>query len=550
MPTANMRSRTPSCQGRWPTRRSFMRVPGRRDACRFQWPLIVFLAAQPLASAMQESPQVFRTEAVGVVVDAVARDAHGHLLRCLAKSDFTIFEDGKEQQIQGFEIVGSATCDSAIQSPPERNRAAVHATTTPPVTAIVFEELGPDARAAAFRAAQAFVRDRRLDTEFVGVFTLDFALHPIVPYTRDDKPILEGIRRAATRPGCPESVTGIIMNADAGSGCSGALGEVKVKQTLAGLRMVVRTLALFPGRKNVLLFSEGFRVSTGESAVDRLEGLLEAANQRGVTFHAIDAVGLRAIDGRQDTRQRLSAYSGVQNGPGGLATTSQDPNTLLALDPTIALARLADGTGGEFVQDTNGLDAAVRQLAGEMHDYYRLNYRPTDQSTNRRYHRITVKVSVPGAIVRARSGYYAPGPGSKDLPTLQPSTVAPHLILDSGATPHDFTLTTALRKSKELEVHADVSAGDLTFNNVDGQFEAGVTILVRAIDSDKQVLAAASDSFALRGPAEELPASQARTVQFSKTLPLRNARTIELVAYDIFGQRAAVERYDANKIPR
>jgi hypothetical protein len=162
-----------------------------------------------------------------------------------------------------------------------------------------------------------------------------------------------------------------------------------------------------------------------------------------------------------------------------------------------------------------------------MHDYYRLSYHPTDQSSNRRYHRITVKVSVPGAIVRARSGYYAPGPGSRDLPTLQPATVAPHLILDSGATPHDFTLTTALRRSKEFEVRADVSAGDLTFKNADGQFEAGVTILVRAIDSDKQVLAAASDSFALRGPAEGLPAARAVLEDSSaKECPNHRARRV------------------------
>jgi hypothetical protein len=33
---------------------------------------------------------MFRTEAVGVVVDAVARDGHGALLRCLSKSDFSV----------------------------------------------------------------------------------------------------------------------------------------------------------------------------------------------------------------------------------------------------------------------------------------------------------------------------------------------------------------------------------------------------------------------------------------------------------------------------
>ena len=164
----------------------------RRISCRARtaqcWSFLVlfvmFAVGHYRALAVQDSSQVFRTEAVGVVVDAVVRDAHGRLLRCLSKSDFSVTEDGKEQQIQGFELAGSQACGNPTSDASERKPVAMEATTPPQVTAIVFEELGPDARAAAFRAAQVFVRDRRLETEFVGVYTLDFAIHTIVPYTQ------------------------------------------------------------------------------------------------------------------------------------------------------------------------------------------------------------------------------------------------------------------------------------------------------------------------------------------------------------------------------
>jgi VWFA-related protein len=231
---------------------------------------------------MQDGSQVFRTEAVGVVVDVVVRDAQGRLLRCLSKSDFSVSVDAKEQHVQGFEIVGSRACENAIASETERNRVPLDVATAPPVTAIIFEELGPEARASAFRAAQAFIRERRADTEFVGVFTLDSAIHSVVPYTRDEIALLDGVRRAAMRPGCPESVTGLVPNADAGTGCAAqGSGEINVKQTLSGLHAVVKTLALLPGRKNVLLFTEGFRVSTADSAVDRLEALIDTASTHG-----------------------------------------------------------------------------------------------------------------------------------------------------------------------------------------------------------------------------------------------------------------------------
>jgi VWFA-related protein len=505
----------------------------------------MFAGGRYRSFAVQDGSQAFRTEAVGVVVDAVVRDAHGRLLRCLSKSDFSVTEDGKEQQIQGFELVGSHACGDPPSNASERKPVAMEATTPPQVTAIVFEELGSDARAAAFRAAQVFVRDRRLETEFVGVYTLDLAIHTIVPYTRDQAALLDGVRRAAMRPGCPEAVTGIIANADAGPYCDGGgTGERKGNATISGLQSVVRTLALLPGRKNILLFSEGFRISTADSAIDRLENLIAASNQRGVTFHTIDAVGLRAVDGRQETRQRLSKYVGGPDTPGVLTPGKEDANALLTLDPTAALARLADGTGGEFVEDTNDLDAAVRQLTGEMHDYYRLSYRPTDQMSNRRYRHIAVKVSVPGAVVRTRSGYSVDSERGRDAPLLQPSSVAPHLILDSATAPHDFEMTTSLHSTgRELEVRASVAATGLTFREADGHFEGAVTILARAIGQDKKVLAAASDSFALKGPSEGLAAARTRTIQFAKALSVKNARTVEIVAYDVLGQRASVERH-------
>jgi VWFA-related protein len=503
------------------------------------------------AFSVQDSTQLFRSEAIGVVVDAVVRDAHGRFLRCLSKRDFRVTEDGKEQQIEGFEFVAAAACGSATSTSGEEKSVAEEVITSSPVTAIVFEELGPEARAAAFRSAQVFVRERMLETEFVGVFTLDFAIHTIVPYTRDRAAALEGIRQAAMRPGCPQRVNGLITGADEAVSCAGEIGEAKVKATLAGLQAVVRTLSALPGRKNVLLFSQGFTISTAESANDRLEQLIAVGNQRGVTFQAIDAVGLRAVDGRQATRQRLSSYTGGANGAGGLVTTKEDPNALLGMDPTATLDRLADGTGGEFVHDTNDLENAIRQLAGEMHEYYRLSYRPSDQSSTRREHRIAINVSLPGAVVRTRTAYYTGPERDREAHVLGPAEVSPHLILDSGSTFYDFEMKTALNGTgRNVEVRASVPAAGLTFRSDAGRFGAAVTVLARAIGRDKNVIASASDSFTLSGPTEGLPAARDRTIQFAKTLTVKNAATIEVIAYDVLGRRASVERHDVSRPER
>jgi VWFA-related protein len=284
--------------------------------------LAISIGATSERTMAQETEPRFRTEAEAVVVDAVVRDAAGHPIRCLSKADFRLVEDGIEQQIATFESVGSADCPN-VPSTGGQNRAALEASTPVPVTAIVFHELGPGARAAAFRAARAFVGEHRARGEFVGVFALDFAVHTMTPYTRDESVVLTALRRAAMRPGCPETVTGTIANAEGAPACPGSVGEITAKATLSSLQAVVRSLAPLPGRKNVLVFSEGFRISTGESAVDQLNALGAMANQYAVTLHTIDAAGLRTMDWRQEARRRLSSYAGGEQGPGGLATKKQ-----------------------------------------------------------------------------------------------------------------------------------------------------------------------------------------------------------------------------------
>src|SRR5271157_4096041 len=50
----------------------------------------------------QQAPGVIRTEARVVLVDAVVTDKQGHYVGDLARKDFKVFEDGKEQILKSF----------------------------------------------------------------------------------------------------------------------------------------------------------------------------------------------------------------------------------------------------------------------------------------------------------------------------------------------------------------------------------------------------------------------------------------------------------------
>jgi VWFA-related protein len=522
------------------------------------------LAAASLAGAMsvdlpilatddQQTQGRFGATAVGIVVDATVRDTSGKPVPCLEASQFEVFEDGVPQRISSFEAVDMPGCGTAQATTPSApSPLLTRAISTPPlVTALVFEELGPEARIAAWRAATIFVEEGRRPGEFVGVFVLERALHSMAAYTRDKASLLTALRRAAMRPGCPIEVQAEIASAAFPSECRGGLSaQGRANDTLRGLQAVVRTLTALPGRKNIVLFSEGFAVPTETNAIDLFQHLTSGANQATITFHAVDAAGLRLASGSAETRRKLRGYTGGIDETGNIKD-KENTSDLLAGDPTAYLERLASDTGGQYVSHTNDLDGAVRRLTVDMRDYYRLTYSPTNDTQDGRYRSIKVNVSVPGVVVRSRTGYLA-GPG-RATPVVVPHELAPHLLLDADDLPKDFPFSCeASVNPPDVTIAATVTGDALTFT-VDpssGRFEGGLTVLARVRGKDQRVLAATSETFSLSGPREQLAAAQGRALRFSKQLASAGAETLEVVAYDVLGRRASAQRFKVKALPK
>jgi hypothetical protein len=291
-------------------------------------------------------------------------------------------------------------------------------------------------------------------------------------------------------------------------------------------------------------------VPTDSNAIDIFERLTSGANRATVTFHTVDAAGLRPASGSADVRRKLGTYTGGIGETGG-PKKKLDAAGLLGSDPTTFLERLARDTGGQYISNTNGIGEAVRRLTADMRDYYRLTYTPTSTALDGRYRSITVKVRVPGAVVTSRNGYHAtPRPAS---PMVVPHDVAPHVLLDAEKLPGDFALTceNALTSSA-VTVVATVPGGALTFtsNAATGRFEGGLTVLARVRGKDQRVLAAASETFTLSGGQGQLASARTRVLRFSRDLPSAGAVTLEVIAYDVLGRHASAQRFKVKDLQR
>jgi VWFA-related protein len=75
--------------------------------------------------------------------------------------------------------------------------------------------------------------------------------------------------------------------------------------------------------------------------------------------------------------------------------------------PDEGLPKIAAATGGGYFEltSTNNLSATFKRVAEELHHQYALGFTP--QTLDGKMHALSVRVSQPGATVRARQSYLA-----------------------------------------------------------------------------------------------------------------------------------------------
>ena len=165
---------------------------------------------QPPASPPQRAGAV--NESVrAILVDVVVRDKKGQPVRDLTQADFEVIEDNVPQKVGSFTAVFDNVLQTALPesasstSAPAAsgNDAAVAAPAgingAPPVTALVFDRLTTDARSLAVKAAQNYFGTKEEAPGYVGIFSIDNALTPFTPFTRNVRVLKDALDKLSSR---------------------------------------------------------------------------------------------------------------------------------------------------------------------------------------------------------------------------------------------------------------------------------------------------------------------------------------------------------------
>jgi VWFA-related protein len=533
--------------------------------------------ATPAEEARAPSPTSFAVSTERVKVDIVVRDKKDAILRGLVAADLEVYEDGVRQSVESFEFVE--------RSPLEPAGALVSATaaTAPAFVAVAFDRLGPAARSFAQQAALGYL-DRALPARsWVGVFSIDRGLRTLQPFTDDRDMLRESLDRAAG--GASTSFAGLrerdaIRNAYAGlatgfgqahvaaaelSGvpeCRSAEDEINRRMEILESRLMesfqslerdqqgfatthallalIGALEPLPGRKAILLFSEGLVIPADVEASFR--SVVAAANRANVSIYGADAGGLRAASGGDETRRTIDSIQTrlrLQDDGGGnplsRGGSGRDPDTsglvllernedTLRFDPASGLGRLADQTGGFLIRDTNDLSSGLAEMSEDLSGYYLLSYTPRNEHYDGRFRTIAVRLKRPHGRLQARKGYLAVRT-ALPVPALDYEAAA-LARLESGPRP---TAVPLRLRGLQFPEEPPLSVVPILVE-VPARGLRDLTIVVLVRDTSRRVVAKMSQRYALSGPGTS---PDARTVRFYREAHLSaGSYELEAVAYD------------------
>jgi len=424
------------------------------SATRLRWLLAASLLSGVLPLQAQAPQPEIPVEAELVRMDVVVTDGARRSVTGLSRGDFAVFEDGQPQEISQFEAF-------------ERVRHERRETTEVTEAGRAEDTAAPGSRSEAVsptRPGQGrrivlaiddlhislgnLVRIKEALLEFAGrelgpddtaaVVATSGILGVTQQFTRDVELLRQAIARVSPKPLDAAWPSGdymtryqaeLIIRGDieakalaAGMSLEQLARAPEPKDvmakarrmfketmaythaTLATLDNVVRGVADLPGRKVVVLASDGFLMGLGVSGGEEhvLRRVMDAATRAGVVVYTLDTRGLLATT----EAERSESWA---------PRSTTNPGLRLRIDRAAenaerdGLNAVAEGTGGFLVDSVNDLGAGLSRIARDTETYYVLAYAPSNTKHDGKFRKIEVRLpGHPELKVRTRTGYFAP----------------------------------------------------------------------------------------------------------------------------------------------
>ena len=416
--------------------------------------ILVLLLALP---AQAQDDDVVRVKSNLVNIDVIVKDKKGRYVSNLKAEDFTITENGVAQKIEFFDApllrTDAAKPGEQVATTAPRNYVSL---------VLDFQTTDVTNLKPVREGAIKYVREQVTDADAVAVLSVTNGLHMLQPFTQDkakliasleklnsstdsknfeQRDVAENIANLRDFLNSAESTPGVIESSAGGAAAARvmiaqrvlqqfvrmrtALSLQQARPVLAALAALAEGLRPIPGKKTLVLFSQGF---VTPAVLDwQVQTTIDIANRANVAIYIIDSAGLRAAAPSSGSLVPSSPLAGVS------AITNQEQRIRAVGGETVfdnvrqegqtreydILYRISGDTGGKFLKGNNDIGQGLERINQEIQARYTLAYRSTNQNFDGAFRKIKIEVRRPNTQIVSRSGYYAIPP--EEIVLLSPA---------------------------------------------------------------------------------------------------------------------------------
>jgi VWFA-related protein len=426
--------------------------------------MLCILAASAQSQEKKEPKKTADDDVIKVTAnlvnfDVIVKDKKGRVITDLKPEDFTVYENGVPQKIEFFDSTLTSSSNEAAK-PTNGTVSTEPGPRTPngfPRNIIVLVLDGQSTEAANLNHVREgmvkYIRERISGNDSVALFSISSGLQLLQTFTQDKEKLIAAVERAyyssttsktsearglsedirAKREQIatgPELLNGTVPGPGVSNSAAAAaliaqhvlaqylalrssLSAQQTRPVLAALAAISEGLRSIPGKKTLVMFSQGFVAP--ETLDWQVQSTVDIANRANVAIYIIDSGGLTGgaptsgalvsgsplsgISGDLDMEQRRRSAAGES-----VFDISRQEGLNRQQD---LLYRISEDTGGHFIKNTNNIAGGLERIDAEIRSRYTLAYHSTDPNFDGSFRKVKIEVHKPDTNVLTRPGYYA-----------------------------------------------------------------------------------------------------------------------------------------------
>jgi VWFA-related protein len=437
-----------------------------------------------------------------IQIDVTVVDSRGHLVTDLKPEEIEIYENDEKQKITNFSFINTETKLPAKNADKNVDKNAAPIPEIPRLLkpdqvkrmiALVVDDLSLSFESTAHvrQALKKFVDEQMQPEDMVAIIRTGSGIGALQQFTSNKRQLYAAIEQVKWDPsgkadisaiapievGLPDfirppSLIGKQPDEDTKE-LEQYRQEVYSVGTLGSINYIVKGMRGLPGRKSVVLFSDGLKLEADDFGLNPrimtgLRTLTDLANRAAVVIYTMDARGLQPLS--------LTAADSIgglkeENVQAEFAKLNKQKGEFF--DSQSGLNFLAKATGGISIKNENDMSAGLEKILDDQKSYYLVGYQPSGETfdpVKRRFNDLDVKVTRPGLKVRFRSGFF----GITNENIKPTSRTAQEQVVDALASPFttgEITIrltpivTNDLKDGSYINSLVHIQASDLKFTD-------------------------------------------------------------------------------------